>query len=509
MDGHRQPAYKHTFSDMWKCPTALGYWNIDLVTRYADALPCDVNLETYITRRVKSKLPMMSAAMDDIGGSPMMIGLALDGVVGTADKTGTPAGQAAVVKRTKRFQQGCINDPMVLGPNSPVDEAVSIWNVHRYKAIPVTEDAQVHGKLVGMLREDAYVLGQHSGEKVSEWMKQPSELEIRPYGITPAEAANIILETGRSELLVVDNNHSLWGMYKLADIRMSHEYQNASKDSKGRLLVAAAVGGPGSDLTERLKHLAEAEVDILVIDTSQGCSKGVGELTLPIIKRDYPDIDVIAGNVDNGKSARYLMERGADAVKVGIGPSPICRTKRNIGGGEQQAAAVSESKQEAIRYKEECGVDVPIIADGGITEIAGDFIKAYACGASAVMIGSLLAGVDEAPGEKVQLPGHEGFFKRYRGMGSIDAQNAGSSSRYCQDGKTPKKPVSHGVVAYMPCKGPVQDQILKISNTLKDAMSKYYNCRTIADLNKGDLEFTIVNRNPPEEPHNLVIMKGE
>jgi IMP dehydrogenase len=501
-----KPAYRFKFSEMHRCPTALGYWNVDLLTRYSEALPEQVDLKTMITRRVDANIPIISAAMDDICSSSMLINLGMLGAIGTADKGkegASPDRQIEIVRQTKRFKQGCINNPLVLAPYSLVDDAIAIWDKFRYKAIPITEDGTVHGKLVGMLKEDPYVLSQHRGKKVSERMKEPDDLLVRSHNISPKEAEAIIIESGRNELLTVDEQGNLLGMYKLADIRLSSEYPHACKDGKGRLRVAAAIGGPGKDLDERLKRLAEAEVDIFCIDTSQGWSRGVGDLTLPVVKRDYPDIDVIAGNVDGGEGAEFLIQKGADAVKVGIGPSPICRTKRNIGGGMPQLTAVYEAACVARNH------GIPVIADGGIYEVAGDFVKAFAAGASAVMIGSLLAATEETPGEPFTIHGKSGWFKRYRGMGSKSAQREGSASRYCQEGKSPDELVSHGVEMAIPCKGPVQKEIIKMTDTLRDAMSKYYGCRTIKELNDADLGFVLVNRSPPEEFPDAVIQKEE
>ncbi len=496
-------AYRFKFSDMWKCPRALYYHDIDLVTRFSNVLPHEVSLKTRITRRIEANIPLLSAAMTDVSEAAMGIKLGLLGGIAVIHKTNTPEQQAEIVKAIKRFTQGCIIEPVVLSPDSPLDAAYSILKKYKYSTIPITADGQAHGKLVGLLKENPIYLKRHVGERmtVKDRMRPPSDILIRPHGIGTEEATNILLETGREELLITDKENNLWGMYKLANIAMADAYPNICKDGKGRIRVAAAIGGPGSDLMDRMRRLSEAEVDIIVIDTSQGWSKGVGELTLPVVKREYPEIDVIAGNVDNGAGARFLIERGADAVKVGIGPSPICRTKNNTGGGMPQLTAVHEVAEVAEKY------GIPVIADGGIIEVAADLFKAFAAGASSVMLGSLLAGTDEAPGREIWLEGKK--YKEYKGMGSIEAQKAGSASRYFQEGVPENRLVSHGVVAAIPSKGPAEVQINHITDTLKDAMSKYYGCRTVEDIRKADLEFVLVNRSPPAQPHGIVILKGE
>jgi len=498
-----KPAYRFKFSEMDQCPRGLYFHDVDLVTRYADALPHEVSLKTPITRRVDANIPILSAAMDDVSETQMGIKLALLGGIAVIHKKNTPEQQAEIIKTVKRFKQGCITDPIVLSPRSYIDDALKIWERYKYSTIPVTADGTVHGQLVGLLKEEPYYLKANAGKgiTVKERMKAASEVLTKPHSITLQEAEKILTESGRRELLVVDETNNLWGMYKLADISMSAEYPNICKDGKGRLRVAGAVGGPGKDLDIRAKMLAEVETDIFNIDTSQGCSRGVLELTLPVLKRDYPHIDVIAGNIDNGAAAEMLITKGyADAVKVGIGPSPICRTKNNTGGGQPQLTAIYEVARVAKRH------DIPVIADGGIIEMA-DFVKAFAAGANSTMIGGLLGGTDEAPGKEMTIDGKK--HKEYKGMGSLDAQRAGSASRYCQDGVPDDRMVSHGIVAAIPAKGPVEKQINHITDTLKDAMSKYYGCRTIKELNDADIEFVLVNRNPPVQPHGIVILKGE
>jgi len=494
-------AYKYKFSEMHRCPYALNFSDIDIITRYSDILPKDVCLKTKMTRNITGNIPIWSAAMSDVTESAMAIKIGLLGGIGVIHKNNTPEEQAEMVRRTKRFKQGCITDPIVLSPEHTIDDVIRIREQYGYKTIPITEDGSIHGKLVGLIKDTSYSIQKHRGVMIKERMIPVSEVLVRPHNITLNEANEILLETGRRELLVVDEYGNLHGMYKRADIDKSQEYPLACKDKKGRLVVAAAIGGPGNDLQERTKKLAEAEVDIFCIDTSQGYSKGVCEMTLPYVKKNYPGIDVIAGNVDSSKGAELLVSKGADAVKVGIGPSPICRTKRNIGGGMPQLTAIYEVSRVS---------DVPVIADGGIVEVAGDIIKALAAGANSVMIGGLLAGTDEAPGKELTLKGRPGKFKEYKGMGTKAAQIQGSSSRYFQEGVPPERLVSHGVVAAIPYKGPVEKQVLHIVDTLVDAMAKYYGCRTIDDLRSGELEFVLVHRTPSSEsPHGMVVIEDE
>jgi len=494
-------AYKYKFSEMSKCPYALNFNDIDIITRYSDILPKDVSTKTRMTRNITGNLPLWSAAMSDVTEAAMAITLGLLGGIGVIHKNNTPDEQAAMVRRAKRFKQGCITDPLVLTPDDSIDDVIKIREQFGYKTIPITQDGSINGKLIGLIKDTSYSSQKHRGMKVRERMIPASDVLIRPQNISLDDANEILLETGRRELLVVDEQGNLHGMYKRADIDKSQEYPNACKDRRGRLVVAAAIGGPGNDIEERTKKLVEAGVDIFCIDTSQGHSKGVGEMTLPYLKKHYPKVDVIAGNIDSAEGAQFLISKEADAIKVGVGPSPICRTKRNIGGGMPQLTAIFEASNAS---------DVPVIADGGIVEVAGDLVKALAAGASSIMVGSLLAGTEEAPGKEITLKGRPGKFKEYKGMGTKAAQLQGSSSRYFQEGVAADRIVSHGVVSAIPYKGPVEKQILHVIDTLKDAMSKYYGCRSIDDLRKGDLEFVLVHRNPSGEPaHGMVVLEDE
>ncbi len=498
-----EAAYKFIFSEMNKCPIGLSYSDIDIVARYSDVLPKHTSLKTKMTRNIDGNIPIFSAAMDDVTEYAMAIKLGLLGGIGVIHKNNTSEEQAKMVRKVKRFKQGCITDPVVLSPNNTIDDVVRIREQNGYKTIPITEDGNINGRVVGLIKDTSYSPQKHMGMKISERMIPAKDVLMKPYEIKLEEASDILIETGRRELLVVNENGNLHGMYKRADIDKSQEYPNVCKDKKGRIVACAAIGGPGNDIEERSKVLADAEVDMLCIDTSQGYSHGVGGMALPYLKKNYPDIDVIAGNVVTVEGAKFLIEHGADALKVGIGASPICRTKRNIGGGMPQLTAVYE----VATFAKEHGV--PVIADGGIVEIAGDIMKALAAGANSVMVGSLLAGTEEAPGKEITLKGKPGKFKEYKGMGTKKAQLEGSASRYCQEGVPANRIVSHGVVSAIPYKGPVEQQILHITDTLRDAMSKYYGCRTIDDIRKGDLEFVIVHRNPPAEPHGMTVIEEE
>jgi IMP dehydrogenase len=495
-----EPAYRFKFSEMDKCPRALHYCDIDIVTRYSDAPK--VSLRTRMTRHIYGNLPIFSAAMSDVTESEMAIKLGLLGGIGVIHKNNTPDEQAAMVRKVKRFKQGCITDPVVLSPENTIDKVIEIRQEHGYKTIPITADGSVNGKFVGLIKDTSYSPQKHRGIKIKERMMPAEKVLVRSHTVSMEEANDILLESGIRDLIVVDENGNLHGMYKRADIDKSQEYPDVCKDKKGRIVAAAAVGGPGNDIKERAKKLIEAEVDILCIDTSQGWSMGVGEKTLPYLKKEYPDIDVIAGNVDGAGGAEFLAGKGADAIKVGIGPSPICRTKRNIGGGMPQLTAIFEVARVANQH------GIPVIADGGIVEVGGDIIKALAAGAEAVMVGGLFAGTREAPGKETTVRGRPGvMYKEYKGMGSKAAQKAGSASRYFQDGVSPDHRVSHGVVAAIPSKGPLEKQVNTIADTMTNAMSIYYGCKTITDLR--ELEFVLVHRNPSPEPHGIIVVEEE
>ncbi|MCE1229006.1 MAG: IMP dehydrogenase [Firmicutes bacterium] len=433
---------------------ALTFDDVLLVPGPSEMHPNQVSLAARLTRDIQLRIPLISAAMDTVTEGRLAIALAQQGGLGIIHKNLPISAQAEEVDKVKRSESGMITDPITIRPDAPIHEAEALMGKFKISGVPVVEN----GKLVGILTNRDLRFETNLDLLVSDRMtKQP--LVTVPVGTT-LEEAKVKLQQHRIEkLLVVDDQGALKGLITVKDIEKSINYPNACKDDLGRLRVGAAVG-VGADLMDRASALVKAKVDVLCLDSSHGHSKGVME-ALRQLKSAFPHTQVIAGNVATYQGAKDLIAAGADAVKVGIGPGSICTTRIVTGAGMPQVTAIAE----ASRACREGGV--PCIADGGI-KFSGDLAKAIAAGADCVMIGSLFAGTDEAPGETIFYQGRT--FKAYRGMGSIGAMKQGSKDRYFQDGKDDTKLVPEGIEGQVPYKGRVGDLVTQLLGGLRAGM---------------------------------------
>jgi len=419
---------------MTNIPLALTFDDVLLVPQYSEILPKQVSLKAQFTKNIILNIPIVAAAMDTVTEDKMAIAMALHGGIGVIHKNCEPEDQAAMVARVKRYENGFIREPMTLSPESLIADAVEIREQQGFKAVPITEDGTLEGKVVGLLTRNDYLGHKHSEQKVSERMRPIETLLTAKAPITLSEANDVLEESKHSKLLILNEDGTLHALMTRRDIEKNENFPNAAKDKQKRLLVAAAVG-PAHNMEERVSALVEAEVDILLVDTAHGHSKGVLD-TVRYIKQTYPHIDVVGGNIATPEAAEALSEAGADAVKVGIGPGSICTTRIIAGIGVPQLSAVMET---AKRAKE---LGLPVIADGGV-KYSGDMAKALAGGASTVMVGSLLAGTEESPGEIIYSEGKT--YKYYRGMGSIAAMKKGGKERYAQSNVADDKLVPEGI----------------------------------------------------------------
>lgn len=471
---------------------ALTYDDVLLIPGYSEVLPRDTETDTYITRNIKLNIPLVSAAMDTVTEASLAISMALEGGIGIIHKNMTIADQAAQVRKVKRSQSGMILDPITLPVNSTVRDAEKIMSENKIGGIPVVDSNK---KLIGIVTNRDLRFEKQPGRAVSEIMTRDN-IVTGTYEIGLAEAEEILQEHKIEKLPIVDATGTLTGLITYKDILKNKDRPNACKDEYGRLRVGAAVGVT-ADISDRIAALIKAGVDLVSIDTAHGHSKGVIE-TAKRIKQEFPDLDLIVGNVATGAAAKALVDAGADAIKVGVGPGSICTTRIIAGVGVPQLTAVYESAR-AI-----AGTGVPVIADGGI-RFSGDVVKAIAGGANTVMIGSLLAGTEEAPGEVILYEGRK--FKSYRGMGSVEAMEEGSKDRYFQDAEDDiKKLVPEGIVGRVPYKGLVGEVLYQLVGGLKAGMG-YCGAGSIADLQKAQFS-KITNAGSVEShPHDIHITR--
>ncbi|CUU05894.1 IMP dehydrogenase [Candidatus Kryptobacter tengchongensis] len=473
--------YAYTFDDVL------------LVPAKSSVLPREVDVSTKLTKNIKLNIPLVSAAMDTVTESEMAIAIAREGGIGIIHKNMTIERQANEVDKVKRSESGMILNPITLTPDRKVREALELMSHYKISGIPVVDS---NGKLVGILTNRDLRFEPDLDAEISKYMTN-SNLITAPVGTTLEEAEKILQKHKIEKLPVVDKNGYLRGLITFKDIQKKKKYPNACKDELGRLRVGAAVG-IRSDTIERVEELKKAGVDVIVIDTAHGHSKGVIEM-LKKIKKKFPELDVIAGNVATGEATIDLIKAGADAVKVGIGPGSICTTRVVTGVGVPQITAIMNCAEAAMKYK------VPIIADGGIKQ-TGDIAKAIAAGADSVMIGALFAGTEESPGEKVLYEGRS--YKVYRGMGSIEAMKAGSSDRYFQDVEDDiKKLVPEGIEGRVPYKGHLSDVVYQMVGGLKSAMG-YCGARNIEEMKTKTKFILMTNAGLREShPHDVIITK--
>ena len=445
-------------------PLGLTFDDVLLVPAKSDVVPAQVDVTTHFTPNIKLNIPIVSAAMDTVTDANLAIAIAREGGIGVLHRNMPPEKQAMEVDKVKKSESGMIVDPITIGPDAPISEALALMERYRISGVPVT----VNGKLVGIITNRDLKFERDFTRKVEEVMTK-ERLITAPVGITLEDAQEILHKYKIEKLPIVDKNFNLKGLITIKDIEKRKKYPNACKDHLGRLRVAAAVG-VGEPAIYRAELLVKAGVDAIVIDTAHGHSKAVIE-TLKELKRRF-DIDVVAGNIATSEAAEELIQAGADAVKVGIGPGSICTTRIVAGAGVPQLTAIINCYQVTSKY------NIPLIADGGI-KYSGDITKALAAGAHCVMIGSLFAGTDEAPGEIILYQGRS--YKTYRGMGSIGAMQGGSSDRYRQEVVSPEKLVPEGVEGRVPYRGPLAKSVHQLVGGLKSGMG-YCGCKNLEEL---------------------------
>jgi len=467
----------------------LTFDDVLLVPARSEVLPANVNLETQLTKTIKLNAPLMSAGMDTVTESQMAIAMARQGGVGVIHKNLSIEEQATEVDKVKRSEHGVITDPFSLSPNNYVYEADELMAKYRISGVPITEN----GKLVGIITNRDIRFETNHNKKIYESMTSKN-LITAPEGTTLEQAKNIMISHKIEKMPIVDDKMNLKGLITIKDIEKSIMYPDSAKDEQGRLLVGAAVGA-GADVMERVAALVKSKVDVVVIDTAHGHSVGVIN-TVKAIREEYPDLQLIAGNVATAAATLELIEAGVNAVKVGIGPGAICTTRVVAGIGVPQITAIYDCAEAAKPY------GIPIIADGGV-KYSGDVTKAIAAGASVVMIGSLFAGCEESPGSIELYQGRK--YKSYRGMGSLAAMERGSKDRYFQENN--KKLVPEGVEGRVPYKGMVADVFYQLIGGLRAGMG-YCGTASVAELHMNGQFIKITAAGLRENhPHDITITK--
>jgi len=442
---------------------ALTFDDVSLVPAFSSILPRDVNLETRLTRDISLKMPLVSAAMDTVTEARLAIAIAQEGGIGVVHKNMSVEKQAEQVRVVKKYEAGVIKDPITVGPDATIREVLEITRQNNISGVPVVDGDE----LVGIVTGRDMRFERRLDDPVRNIMTRKDKLVTVSEDASQDEVLELLHRHRIEKVLVVNGKFSLRGLITVKDIQKSTDFPNAAKDSQERLLVAAAVG-VGGDTEERIVALVEAGVDVVVVDTAHGHTRGVLD-RVAWVKREFPDVQVIGGNVTTGEGALALVEAGADGVKVGQGPGSICTTRIVAGVGVPQITAVVNV---AAALKES---EVPLIADGGI-RFSGDFAKAVAAGAHTVMIGSLFAGTEEAPGEVELFQGRS--YKSYRGMGSIGAMQQGSKDRYFQHDTAVEKLVPEGIEGRVPYKGSLSGVVHQLLGGLRSSMG-YMGCETV------------------------------
>jgi IMP dehydrogenase len=467
-------------------PIALTFDDVLLQPAYSTVLPRDVSLRTSLARDLSLNIPLLSSAMDTVTESATAIVMAVEGGLGIIHKNLNPLEQAREVAKVKRAMTGVVDDPIIMRPNQILRQAKLTMRENRISGVPVVDNK----RLVGILTDRDLRFERNLDRAISEVMTPKEKLVTCVPGIALDDAKALMASHKIEKLLVVDANGGLAGLITFKDVQAASRLPNATRDERGRLRVGAAVG-VGADCLDRAALLVEAGVDILAIDTAHGHSQGVLDAT-KMLREKYPDLPLIAGNVATGAATQALIDAGADCVKVGIGPGSICTTRIVAGTGVPQLTAIAECAKVAH------AAGIPIIADGGI-KYSGDLAKAVAAGADVAMVGSLLAGTAESPGELVLYQGRS--YKAYRGMGSVEAMRAGSSDRYFQDGaeESGGKLVPEGIVGRVPYKGPLKDTVYQLMGGLRAAMG-YTGCKDIETMHK-DARFVRITSAGLKESH--------
>lgn len=471
---------------------ALTYDDVLLVPAYSEVLPRETSTQSRLTANIKLNIPIVSAAMDTVTEADLAIAMALEGGLGFIHKNMTIAQQAEQVRKVKRSQSGLILDPITLSVNSTVQEAENIMREFRIGGIPIVDG---NGKLLGIITNRDLRFQKNMSLPVESIMTKEN-LITAPENITLDKAETILQQYKIEKLPIINKKGKLTGLVTFKDIQKKKNKPNACNDSFGRLRVGAAVGVT-PDVLERIEALKNAGVDVISIDTAHGHSKGVMDAAKRV-KKKYPSLEIVVGNIATGEAAKALAKAGADAVKVGVGPGSICTTRVVAGVGLPQLSAVYEASK-ALK-----GSGVPVIADGGI-RFSGDIVKALAAGADSVMIGSLLAGTDEAPGEMIIYEGRK--FKSYRGMGSLEAMEVGSKDRYFQDVEDDiKKLVPEGISGRVPFKGLVAEVLYQMVGGLRAGMG-YCGARNIDALKKAKFVKITSAGVTESHPHDVAITR--
>lgn len=464
---------------------ALTFDDILLVPARSNILPKEVSLATQLTQNISINIPLLSAAMDTVTESELAIAMAEEGGIGIIHKNMSPKHQADHVSKVKRFESGVVLNPIVIDPNMTVDEVINLTKKHKISGLPVIEG----NKVVGIVTNRDLRFEENLNQPVKNVMTPRERLVTVNEKASKEEVMRLLHQYRLERLLVIDNNDQLKGLITVKDIQKSSDHPFASKDNKERLIVGAAVG-VGADTEARVEQLVDAGVDVIVVDTAHGHSQGVID-RVNWIKKNFSNTDVIGGNIATADAARALVDAGADAVKVGIGPGSICTTRIVAGVGVPQITAIN-NVAEALKAKK-----IPLIADGGI-RYSGDVAKALAAGAYNVMLGSMFAGTEEAPGEVELFQGRS--YKSYRGMGSIGAMQQGSKDRYFQDSEdNAEKLVPEGIEGRVPYKGSVKNVIHQLMGGLRASMG-YVGVGNIKDM-REKAEFVQITNSGMRESH--------
>jgi IMP dehydrogenase len=494
-------------------PEALTFDDVLLVPAYSEVVPTQVSTQTQLTRRITLTTPLMSAAMDTVTESRLAIAMAQQGGLGVVHRNLTIPQQAGEIDKVKRSESGMIVDPITIAPEQPISDALELMRRFKISGVPVTRK----GRLVGILTNRDLRFVSRTDIPIDDVMTKENLITV-PVGTTLEQAEDILHQHRVEKLLVVNDAYELKGLITVKDIQKKLKYPNASKDEKGRLRVAGAIGATG-DFLERAAELIAMRVDMLAIDSAHGHSSRVLAAVSEVKKR-FPDVDLMAGNIATYDGAMALIDAGADAVKVGIGPGSICTTRMVTGAGMPQITAIAESARAASK------AGIPLVADGGI-KYSGDLTKAIAAGAGVVMIGSLFAGVDESPGETILYQGRS--FKAYRGMGSLSAMSQGSGERYFQsaddlsEAANTERPsvtaresngqnrlakfVPEGIEGRVPHRGPLEAMVYQLVGGLRSGMG-YLGCATIEELQQNARFIRISNAGLRESHvHDVIITR--
>ena len=474
---------------------SLTFDDVLIVPGYTEVLPNETDVKVQLTPTIQLNIPILSAAMDTVTEARLAIALAREGGLGIIHRNMPPDAQAAEVEKVKRSQSGMIVEPISLSPDAPLSKAEEIMSTYHISGVPITDE---HGKLVGILtnRDIRFVEESDYNLPVSQFMTGDGKLITAKVGISAKDARDILQKHRIEKLPLVDENGMLKGLLTVKDIQKARDYPNASTDSKGRLLVGAAVG-VGKDLETRVDLMLKAGVDAVTIDTAHGHSKGVLE-AVQRIKSVWKDLPVFAGNVVTSEGTEALIKAGADAIKVGVGAGSICTTRVISGAGMPQVSAIFECAQTARKH------GVSVIADGGI-KFSGDIVKAIVAGGNAVMLGSMLAGLEEAPGEVMMYEGRR--FKEYRGMGSLGAMKGYGVDRYATGQSGSGKLVPEGIEGRVPYKGALGEYVYQLVGGLRSGMG-YAGAASLNDLRTKTRLTRITNAGLIEShPHDVIITK--